>query len=140
MAILWAINGFAQAMMWPPIVKILVSKCNEAEYTYAMIRVSWGSSLGTILVYLTAPLVIKVFGWEGVMIASAVLGASVAVIWFFFKSRITNDYSIPATTNQSSSNKKIKIPSITIVPLIFIAFIRRTRHAVSLRDFLCGRS
>ena len=120
MATLWAINGFAQAMMWPPIVKILVSKCDEAEYTYAMIRVSWGSSLGTILVYLTAPMIISIFGWEGVMIASAILGATVAVIWFIFKSGITNDYSI-STTDNTSEPKKLKIPSFTIVPLIFIA-------------------
>ena len=120
MAILWAINGFAQAMMWPPIVKILVSKCDEAEYTYAMIRVSWGSSLGPILVYLTAPMIISIFGWEGVMIASAILGATVAIVWFIFKSRITNDYSIP-TTNNTSTSKKIKIPSFTIVPLVFIS-------------------
>ncbi len=121
MTVLWAINGFAQAMMWPPIVKILVAKCDEAQYSYAMIRVSWGSSLGTILVYLTAPLIISVFGWKGVMFASAILGGLVAIIWFLLKSRITNDYSAGVVTTPTSK-KKLNIPSFTIVPLIFIAF------------------
>ena len=120
MAVLWAINGFAQAMMWPPIVKILVSKCDEAQYTYAMIRVSWGSSFGTILVYLTAPSIISLFGWEGVMYASAILGGAVAIIWFFLKSRITNDYSV-GVINSTPNHNKLSIPSVSIVPLVFIA-------------------
>ena len=48
MAVLWAINGFAQAMMWPPIVKILVACCDDEMYGYSVVRISWGSSFGTI--------------------------------------------------------------------------------------------
>ncbi len=120
MAILWAINGFAQSMMWPPIVKILVSSCDENQYSYSMIRVSWGSSFGTILVYLTAPMIISVFGWEGVMYASAILGLSVAVIWFFMKSKIVLDAPVRSDGTVIES-KKLKFSAAVIIPLVFIA-------------------
>ena len=35
MCILWGINGFAQAMLWPPIVKIMVTTLTEKEYNDA---------------------------------------------------------------------------------------------------------
>ena len=66
MAALWGVNGFAQAMMWPPIVKILVANMDDDMYSYAVVRVSWGSSIGTIVVYLLSPMIIGFAGWQGV--------------------------------------------------------------------------
>ena len=48
MAVIWGINGFAHALMWPPIVKLLSSSLTDEEYNYACVRVSWGSSIATI--------------------------------------------------------------------------------------------
>ncbi len=119
MAILWAINGFAQAMMWPPMVKILVATADDAMYSYSVIRISWGSSFGTILVYLTAPLLIGLFGWKGVFVCSALVGLAIGIVWFFAQRRI----SLPDDLDLSSNGekKKLVIPKITIFPLIFIA-------------------
>jgi OPA family glycerol-3-phosphate transporter-like MFS transporter len=52
MTIIWGINGFAHAMFWPPIVRIMSLNFNEVEYAYASVRVTWGSSIATILLYL----------------------------------------------------------------------------------------
>lgn len=62
MTAVWCVNGLAQAMMWPPLVRILSELLSEADYKTATVRVSWGSSLATILIYLTAPLFIQ---WGG---------------------------------------------------------------------------
>ena len=50
MAAVWCINGFAQAFMWPPLVRIMVSVFNEEEYKHAVVTASYGSSLGTVLI------------------------------------------------------------------------------------------
>ncbi|MBQ3075303.1 MAG: MFS transporter [Clostridia bacterium] len=81
MAAIWCLNGFAQSLMWPPIVKILTVYLSREEYKYAITRVSWGSSFGTILVYLLAPLLISFFGWRAVFFASALCGAGMLVLW-----------------------------------------------------------
>ena len=43
--LLWSINGFAQSLMWPPLVKIMATNLNSADYERACVRVSWGSSI-----------------------------------------------------------------------------------------------
>jgi len=121
MCILWGINGFAQAMMWPPMVKIMVGSMDEAMYSYAVIRVSWGSSIGTIAVYLTAPLIISLIGWRAVFIFSAAIGLTMSVIWLILKKRIASYDSAERATPTKDAAPKFKFPKAAIFPIIFIA-------------------
>lgn len=123
MTVLWGINGFAQAMMWPPMVKILVASCDDAMYGYSVIRISWGSSFGTIFVYLSAPLIIQLGGWRPVFWASALIGGGATAIWLLLKNRIGAE-SVSASQESSDSKEapRLRIPHETILPLIFIAF------------------
>ena len=81
MTVVWCINGFAQAMMWPPLVRIMSTYMSEEDYKKATVRVTWGSSFGTIAVYLTAPLYIAISGWRMVFIASAAIAVLMACLW-----------------------------------------------------------
>ncbi len=81
MTAVWCVNGFAQAMMWPPLVRIMSSYMTETEYKNATVRVTWGSSFGTIAVYLTAPLYIALSGWKMVFVASAAIAVIMACLW-----------------------------------------------------------
>lgn len=81
MTVIWCINGFAQAMMWPPIVKILTSHLNPHDYQKHIVYIGYGSSLGTIIIYLCAPLAIGLSGWRAVFIFAAVFAAIMAVVW-----------------------------------------------------------
>lgn len=81
MVIVWCINGFAQAMMWPPIVKLMVALFSAEDYARACIRVSWGSSFGTIFVYCAAPFALSFIGWKSVFFISAACGLVMALIW-----------------------------------------------------------
>jgi len=119
MTVMWALNGFAQAMMWPPIVKILVSTANEEEYAYAVVRVSWGSSFGTVLMYLTAPLVIGLVGWKGVFVASAIIGASATVIWGILSRRIPVEKQAALPT-VGEKKPKLVFPRKAVMPIILI--------------------
>lgn len=77
----WCVNGFAQSMMWPPTVKIMTQMLDDEEYKRTAVIVSWGSSVGTILVYLVSPLIISLMNWKWVFWISSVIGASVLVVW-----------------------------------------------------------
>ncbi|MBR5280745.1 MAG: MFS transporter [Clostridia bacterium] len=90
MTAVWCVNGFAQAMMWPPLVCIMSAYMTEDQYKKATVRVTWGSSFGTIAVYLTAPLFISISGWKMVFIASAVMAAFMAFIWLPTYQRLEN--------------------------------------------------
>lgn len=82
MAVIWGINGFAQALMWPPLVKIMTNMFTDEVYRRASVRVSWGSSFGTIAVYLVSPLCILWTGWKSVFFLAAAACVVIAVVWF----------------------------------------------------------
>lgn len=120
MVILWGINGFAQAMMWPPIVKILVANTDDATYGYSVVRVSWGSSFGTILVYLTAPLIITLLGWKAVFYLSAGMGLAASVLWFLLKSRVPCEDNPLQASADGRETQKFHFPKEAAFPMMFI--------------------
>lgn len=82
MTIVWGINGFAQAFMWPPMVRMMAEYFNGDDYNNSCIFVSWGSSAGTIIVYLVAPLIITLSGWKNIFYFSATIGIVMAFLWY----------------------------------------------------------
>lgn len=81
MTVVWSVNGLAQAMMWPSLVRIMSQHMTESEYKVATVHVSWGSSLGTIVIYLMIPLLLKVSSWRGVFYCAAAVGMGMAAFW-----------------------------------------------------------
>ena len=77
----WCVNGFAQAFMWPPLVRLMTGLFDEENYRRCSIRVSWGSSLGTMLLYLISPILISFASWKAMFLFSAACGLIMALIW-----------------------------------------------------------
>lgn len=84
MLAVWCVNGFAQAFMWPPMVRLMSSLLSENDYNKAVVKVSWGSSFGTMAVYLLSPLVISFFGWKAVFYFAALCGGIMILIWICY--------------------------------------------------------
>ncbi len=68
----WAVNGFAQALLWPPIVRILSDNLSHEKYVTANLVVTCGAHVSTIVLYLYAPLCISVMSWKAVFFTSTV--------------------------------------------------------------------
>lgn len=81
MLAVWCVNGFAQAFMWPPIVRLMVGLFTLDEYKRMSIFVSWGSCVGTIFIYLVSPAIIALAGWRSVFLFSAVCGIVMLIVW-----------------------------------------------------------
>ncbi len=81
MLVLWGINGVAQALMWPPIVRLLIEYLSYDDYKMTVARVAYGSSAGTMLVYLLSPLLILLFSWRAVFWFCAMLGLVMLLVW-----------------------------------------------------------
>ncbi len=123
MCVFWGVNGFAQAMMWPPMVKIMVGAMNEEEYGNSVIKIFCGSSFGTIFVYLIAPLIIKLWSWEGVFLACATIGISACVVWFLMQEKTVLDEKeseLEKEKTENSAPATFKFPKIAILPIGFI--------------------
>lgn len=83
MALLWTINGFFQAFLWPPIVLLLTILVEEKEYQKAVMMVNSGGSVGSVCVYLLSPLLMAVYGWKSVFLFCGILGMAVSFLWLF---------------------------------------------------------
>ena len=123
MTIIWGINGFAHAMFWPPIVRIMSLNFNEVEYAFASVRVTWGSSIATILLYLTCPLLLLFMSWRWIMVICAIIGLSIMVVWLIFSPKLFEN-KLPLSTDlpkaKSEEKKGLPLPKFVILPLALI--------------------
>lgn len=124
MTVVWAINGFAQAMLWPPLVRILSTYLSDAEYSYSVVRVSWGSSFATIMLYLVCPLLLYVVSWRIVMILCSAVGLLITVLWTVFNPRLFNEPLIKETKVEEKvegvKQRKVPLPKFVFAPLVMI--------------------
>ncbi len=81
MTVLWGVNGFAQALFWPPIVRILSYYFDDSGYAKGNLAVSYACHGATILIYLIVPFGIKVADWRFSFFFGALLAAAVLIVW-----------------------------------------------------------
>ena len=83
MALVWCVNGFAQSMMWPPLVKTMTLYLDDEQYKKACVSVTMSSAVSTIVIYLASPACIVYWGWKPVFFISAAAAVAVALVWSF---------------------------------------------------------
>lgn len=81
MTVVWGVNGFAQALMWPPIVKLMASYMNEGEYATCNWLVSTAAHTATILIYIAVPACVTWLNWKAAFLISAALAAVAMIAW-----------------------------------------------------------
>lgn len=101
MTAIWCINGFGQALMWPPMVKILSGYLSSDDYIKATFTVILGSTCGTIGVYLTAALCSALFSWKTLFFICASFGLVGMMICFFGITKVER-FSETAGTEKSA--------------------------------------
>ena len=84
MIALWCVNGFCQAMLWPPLVRIMSELLSSDDYKKAVITVSVGSTAATVMIYLLVPLCITFSGWRLVFFLCAGFGLVISLLWQFY--------------------------------------------------------
>lgn len=129
--VVWCINGLAQAMMWPPIVKILSASLSPENYKKACIKVCYGSTCGTIAVYAVSPLLIHTFGWKSVFWTAAVFAAVTAAAVFTMMPDVKAPTAPRAENADTAASKSVKAAlPIGLLILIMLPIILQG----SLRD------
>lgn len=115
----WALNGFSQSLIWPPLVRLLALNLSEAAYKKACVTVSAASSVGTVAVYLFSPVAITVSGWKSVFFCSAVIGVFTAFFWRFFSKNIgfSGTETPVSTSGVSSGGMKKVILASGLIPI-----------------------
>ena len=125
MIAVWCVNGLAQAMMWPPIVRIMSDLLDNDNYKKAVLYVTIASSLSTITVYVLVPLCIKFSKWQTAFFISSAAAVIICVIWIsgikFFEKCV--NHIEKETQNKTEDKETLKLDKkyIFITGLIPIA-------------------
>ncbi len=124
MSVLWGLNGFVQAMVWPPMIRILVSTMTDEEYNQNAANLTVGSTGGKITIFLLAPLLLSFMSWRGVFYVCAAIGIAVSMLFFFSRKSIVMK-EIPTVNNEEEKKGGFHLPRASVLPtvLIFIAII-----------------
>lgn len=121
MTVFWCFNGFFQAMLWPPLVRIMAESFDKKLYTNACVFVTSVAVAAKIVEYLIASLVVTIAGWRYVFVVSAALGAIVVIIWILGTKNIKSDLSPKKIDAEQKAETSGNLNSVFIVSgLIFI--------------------
>ena len=120
MLTVWCVNGFAQSFMWPPLVRLMSSLLSDEEYKIAGVRVSWGSSIGTMLIYLLSPLIISTLSWHWVFWSAAICGLIMIIVWCIF---IPNVRPVQKESHSPTSKNATRVLFSPVMIAIMVAII-----------------
>ncbi|MBQ3487230.1 MAG: MFS transporter [Clostridia bacterium] len=117
MTAVWCVNGLAQAFMWPPMVKLMVCLFTASDYQHATTKVCWGSSLGTVIIYLVSPLAIMVASWRSLFVFTSAAGVIMALCWLKFckEPQFEKFHEKPAHTPGRNREKGLLSPLLLAV-------------------------
>lgn len=99
------INGLAQSLMWPPMLKIMKTAMTEDDFNKGCVQSNLGSTVATIIIYLLSPAVISVWSWKGVFFITAVCGLIMSVTWFTVLTKIESTTGIKYTLKKATERK-----------------------------------
>lgn len=112
MCLVWGVNGFAQSLMWPPMVKIMSTAMDTDTYNKSCVSVTFGSTLATISIYLLAPIVISIADWKAVFYITSVAGMVMSGVWYVAITKIEKISGLTYILRTGEKSKKKKNYSI----------------------------
>ena len=132
MTVIWSVNGFAHALLWPPIVRLMSTYLPAKDYSFAAVRVNQGSSIATVSLYLFCPLLLGFMEWRTIMLLCAAWGAVMVALWFILYPRVF--------TNAVEQEEKPQVPApeqkALPVPLYIFGAIALIMPGIMLQGML----
>ena len=121
---IWAVNGFAQSLMWPPILAILTNHLRGSEYARACMWVSWGSSFGTIAVYIFSPVIISLLSYRWIFVVSGGAALAMAFVWkIAYSAKFAGETALPENGAPAVSERAETKPADRFTPYVVFLII-----------------
>ena len=102
----WTVNGFAQAMLWPPIVRILADNLDHEKFVTANLLVTTAAHVSTILLYLYVPLCLQYMSWKTVFFTATIITFVVMAIFIASMFFIVFDKRAPKEKRAEEEKKE----------------------------------
>ena len=126
MTVVWSVNGFAQAMLWPPIVRILAGYCKPEEYQSAVMKVTWGCSFGTLFTYVISSVCVTLSGWKSVFFICAGAALAIVIAWTVLYPKVVEgaEVLVPEAHGEKEEHKsKMPKAAVSVLSVILLAVV-----------------
>ncbi|MBO5052105.1 MAG: MFS transporter [Clostridia bacterium] len=79
--VIWGVNGLAQALFWPPLVRLLSENLTHDGFVRANLVVTAAAHSATILIFLFTAFCLSFVDWRTAFYGPAVLSGAMLVLW-----------------------------------------------------------
>ncbi|GJM78806.1 MFS transporter [Paenibacillus sp. HMSSN-139] len=128
MTILWCINGVFQAMLWPPLVRVMSQTLSYTDYRKANVYVASSASIATIVSYVLAPFCIWIADWRLTFVIPGILGIISASIWFTSMKHITLQQTTVNIKKTNASTQTLKTSTLILtsglLPIMLVVILQ----------------
>ncbi len=138
MAVVWGVNGMAQAFFWPPIIRLMTMHLNEKEYSKCTLYISFALNGATILIYAFVPICTTWFNWKAAFYIAAIWTAVFFFVWVAgyheIERRRVHKEIVPHEKTEEEEEKKpadVRLSRVFVVSGMFFIFV-----AVAFQGFL----
>ena len=126
---LWCINGVCQAMLWPPLTRLVAELVGTEKYSNAITIVGLSASTGTIFVYLLVPVILEFFTWRAVFRVMSIFGTLIMLVWVFATRNLKMGKANAVV--KSKDNKTISVFGLIVLAGLIPIFL-----AIAVQGFL----
>lgn len=84
MTAIWAANGLAQAMLWPPMMRMMTGYMSKRWVERCCVDTSVAANGATVMLYLVSPAIIAAASWRGVFYIASGFAAAVSCGWLAY--------------------------------------------------------
>lgn len=124
---MWFVNGLLQAMIWPPMVRLVTSLVHPGCSVRIILMLSFSSPAGMLCTYLANAAILRVGSWEWCFLLAGIWLAGAAVLWLISTAAVERDAAprenAPRQRDALHKREKTAVVSFGLLCLTMAAFI-----------------
>lgn len=134
MIVVWGINGFAQSMLWSPIIYLVSNVFTGEKLKKAQANLPATLPVGSLMAYLLSMVLMKYSSWKFIFIAASIMLLVSSLIWGSFSLSIGKEgRNINSVRQTRDSAKKAPLSKVLIASGVLMMFLPVMLHAM-LKD------
>ncbi len=134
MIVVWGINGFAQSMLWSPIIYLVSNIFTGENLKKAQANLPATLPVGSLMAYLLSMILMKYSSWKFIFIAASIMLFVSSLIWGSFSVSIGKEgRNINSVKQTRESAEKAPLSKILIASGVLMMFLPVMLHAM-LKD------